>query len=367
MASCKNNFFFPLFSDTSLSLSYWVPAFLASASVLLLLLSLAPFNRPFDTRLEIRAPMVASGAIKAFDSRLAENSSGGIDGCDIFDGRWVEDGSGPLYAPGSCPFIDDSFDCFKNGRPDSEFVRLRWRPRGCAIPRCAASEFTLIIFLFSVSDYNCSIEFFRSPFLVQEWETKEGKETLRLDVIDQASSDKYRNADFIVFNTGHWWTHEKTSLGKGYYQEGKHVHDTLSVVEAYARALHTWANWVDSSIRPNLTRVFFRGFSATHFKGGQWNSGGSCNGETQPIYNDTQLGRYPKMMSILEETIGGMQTPVYYLNITRMSDYRKDGHPSVFRHPQKGELRGQDCSHWCLPGVPDAWNELLYAAITSHH
>ncbi|KAK1305510.1 hypothetical protein QJS10_CPA10g01364 [Acorus calamus] len=37
--------------SSSLSLSYWVPAFLASASVLLLLLSLAPFNRPFDTRI----------------------------------------------------------------------------------------------------------------------------------------------------------------------------------------------------------------------------------------------------------------------------------------------------------------------------
>jgi hypothetical protein len=22
-----------------------------------------------------------------------------------------------------------------------------------------------------------------------------------------------------------------------------------------------------------------------------------------------------------------------------------------------------DCSHWCLPGVPDSWNELLYAQI----
>jgi hypothetical protein len=60
------------------------------------------------------------------------------------------------------------------------------------------------------------VEFFRSPFLVQEWEMKvssgKKKETLRLDLVEQ-SSLKYKDADFLIFNTGHWWTHEKTSLG----------------------------------------------------------------------------------------------------------------------------------------------------------
>lgn len=60
------------------------------------------------------------------------------------------------------------------------------------------------------------MEFFVSPFLVLEWETPDinglKKETLRLDVIGRLS-DKYKTADIIVFNTGHWWTHEKTSKG----------------------------------------------------------------------------------------------------------------------------------------------------------
>lgn len=60
-----------------------------------------------------------------------------ITSCDIFDGNWVLDDSNsyPLYKPGSCPFIDDSFNCFKNGRPDSDYLRLRWKPHGCHIPR----------------------------------------------------------------------------------------------------------------------------------------------------------------------------------------------------------------------------------------
>lgn len=59
-----------------------------------------------------------------------------VSSCDLFDGRWVEDDvSEPLYKPGSCPFIDDSFNCFKNGRPDLDFLRLRWKPSGCQLPR----------------------------------------------------------------------------------------------------------------------------------------------------------------------------------------------------------------------------------------
>lgn len=52
------------------------------------------------------------------------------------------------------------------------------------------------------------------------------------------------------------------------------------------------------------------------------------------------------------------------LNITQMTLWRKDGHASLYYLGPKigpAPLHRQDCSHWCLPGVPDAWNELLYA------
>ncbi|CAO2040506.1 unnamed protein product [Urochloa humidicola] len=341
--------------------------------------------------------------------------------CDMFYGNWVRDDSYPLYPAGSCPHIDESFNCHLNGRPDKAYQRLRWQPSACRIPRLNPAVMlerlrgkrlvfvgdslnrnmweSLICILrnsvkdksrvFEVSgrrqfkaegsysflfqDYNCTVEFFHSPFLVQEWEMpiRNGngtRETLRLDIIDRAFP-RYKNADIIIFNTGHWWTHDKTSLGKDYYQEGNRVYSELDVHDAYRRALNTWAKWVDSNVNPKKTTVFFRGYSASHFSGGQWNSGGSCDKETEPIANEQYLTPYPTKMSILEEVLDGMKTPVVYLNITRMTDYRKEAHPSVYRkqkltdEERKSPELYQDCSHWCLPGVPDSWNELLYAQI----
>lgn len=104
-------------------------------------------------------------------------------------------------------------------------------------------------------------------------------------------------------------------------------------------------------------------------RGGDWDSGGSCNGETEPVLSGAILDNYPLKMKIVEETIKEMRVPVILLNVTRLTNFRKDGHPSIYgkNHTaaRKVSTRRQDCSHWCLPGVPDAWNELIYAALVS--
>ncbi|KAG2283965.1 hypothetical protein Bca4012_052663 [Brassica carinata] len=342
--------------------------------------------------------------------------------CDIFDGAWVSDDSDPVYLPGYCPYVEDKFNCFKNGRPDSGFLRHRWQPHGCSVPRFDGEKMLKILrgkrlvfvgdslnrnmweslvcllrstledknklsrvfgkqsnlhnegfYGFRFRDFKCSIDFIKSPFLVQESEVLDAygkrKETLRLDVIQEPITKIYRNADIVVFNTGHWWTHQKTNEGKDYFQEGDRVYEKLEVKEAYTKALRTWADWVDSNINSTRTRVFFVGYSSSHFRKGAWNAGGQCDGETRPIENETYTGGYPWMMKVVESVISDMKTPVFYMNITKMTWYRTDGHPSVYRQPV--EVRGsspasgmfQDCSHWCLPGVPDSWNQLLYATL----
>jgi hypothetical protein len=105
-------------------------------------------------------------------------------------------------------------------------------------------------------------------------------------------------------------------------------------------------------------------------RGGDWDSGGTCNGETEPVLRGSILNNYPVKMKIVEEVIQEMKNPVTLLNVTSLTNFRKDGHPSIFGKNVtagiKVSSRRQDCSHWCLPGVPDAWNELIYATLVQH-
>lgn len=65
----------------------------------------------------------------------------------------------------------------------------------------------------------------------------------------------------------------------------------------------------------------------------------------------------------------GISKKLKILNVTHMTAQRKDGHSSLYYlGPSVGPapIHRQDCSHWCLPGVPDAWNELLYALLLKY-
>lgn len=77
-----------------------------------------------------------------------------------------------------------------------------------------------------------------------------------------------------------------------------------------------------------------------------------------------------RIMGVVTSVIGRMKVPVTFLNITQLTEYRIDGHVSVHTESKgkilSDEKKGNprvyaDCIHWCLPGVPDTWNQLLYA------
>lgn len=55
--------------------------------------------------------------------------------CNIYDGKWVFDESYPLYGSKSCSFIDEGFSCEANGRTDRDYMKWRWKPNRCDIPR----------------------------------------------------------------------------------------------------------------------------------------------------------------------------------------------------------------------------------------
>lgn len=63
---------------------------------------------------------------------------------------------------------------------------------------------------------------------------------------------------------------------------------------------------------------------------------------------------------IITDVIGQTKIPVTILHVTSMGAYRRDAHVGHW-----GDIVSPDCSHWCLPGVPDAWNEVMFLYIMS--
>ena len=86
----------------------------------------------------------------------------------------------------------------------------------------------------------------------------------------------------------------------------------------------------------------------------------SCKSQTQPFYGRKYPGGPPVAWVILNKVFRRLKKPVYWLDITGLSQLRKDAHPSAY----SGNHPGND-SHWCLPGVPDTWNILFYSALFS--
>lgn len=141
---------------------------------------------------------------------------------------------------------------------------------------------------------------------------------------------------------------------------------------AYKRGMRTWLSWLKKNVDPNKTTVFFRSISPTHTarKYDQW-----CYNETRPKkYDSYELGSAKSLVGVIERLIKGIKTlQVKYLNITKLSEYRIDAHPSIYTTESNSLTKKLednrsgflDCSHWCLPGLPDTWNRLLCFNILS--
>ncbi|KAG6495936.1 protein trichome birefringence-like 28 [Zingiber officinale] len=352
-----------------------------------------------------------------------------LESCDLFDGRWVyDDVNYPLYKESECTFLTEQVTCLRNGRRDDGFQKWRWQPNHCALPRFEARLFAerlrgkRLMFvgdslnrnqwesmiclvqsiapwnkksltkngslnIFRLEDYNATVEFYWAPFLVESNSDDPQIHSIQKRIIMPKSIDKHgehwKNVDYLVFNSYIWWLNTPAmKVLQGSFEKGSKKYVEVDRPVAYRRVMNTWAKWVQNNVNPNRTMAFFMSMSPNHINSMAWENpkGIKCALETEPVANRTrplEVGTDWRLYAEAENVIRRLRrkkVPVRFVKITAMSEYRKEAHTSVHTLRQGKLLTAEqqadpanfaDCIHWCLPGLPDTWNELLHALIAA--
>ncbi|KAJ4757036.1 Protein trichome birefringence [Rhynchospora pubera] len=341
--------------------------------------------------------------------------------CSVTNGKWVFKESKNLpYNESTCPYLDDIVKCRSNGRPDKDYMYWEWELDDCTLPRFDAKSVlrklkgkrlmfvgdslqlyqwlsfvclvqsvipateksmhkTITLSVFTAKEYNATIEFYWTPFLIESNTDVQivgdpSQRILHLDSIEK-HAQHWTGVDILVFDTYVWWMNaDKIKSVWGKFANADEGFEELDRTVAYRIGLRTWANWIDSTLDPNKAKVFFTTMSPTHFRSEDWSHKGNirCFNETRPVLEKGYWGTSSNrgMMEVVSSMLERMRTPVTVLNVTQLSEHRIDGHVSVYTASQGRPLTDEqkanpqqyaDCIHWCLPGVPDTWNQLLYA------
>ncbi|KAM3358201.1 protein trichome birefringence-like 41 [Capsicum galapagoense] len=327
------------------------------------------------------------------------NSTKNIKSCNLFEGSWVIDNTYPLYNSTACPFIRKEFDCIKYGRTNLEYLQYRWQPKGCVLSRFDGKKFlkryrgkkimyigdslslnnfeSLLCLLHAAvpkakfkqqinkqavsvtfEDYGVEVILFHSNYLVDiEVQPNIGR-VLKLNSMKNGRI--WKEADVLIFNTWLWYLRADSKQPWDFVENNGTISKDMNRIEAFRIGLNTWAKWIETDVDTKKTKVFFQGASAMHYHGSEWGKPKikNCFNETTPVKGSTYPSGLPIPVNIVKQVLKTMTKPVNLLDITKLSQLRKDGHPSIYNG-----LHGLDCTHWCIAGVPDTWNNILYASL----
>ncbi|KAG5530076.1 hypothetical protein RHGRI_030443 [Rhododendron griersonianum] len=299
----------------------------------------------------------------------------------------------PSYKTQECSFMDDGMACEKFGRKDLNYQHWRWQPHDCDLPRFNAEamlemlrgkrlvfvgdslnrnqwvsmvclvdasiplaqksvnfELNGSLFTFKATEYNASIDFYWAPLLVESncdgpYDHRIKERIVRVQAIEKHARH-WTNADILVFNSYIWWTSHKMKIQWGSFESAGEVDEDYSEAKRiYEMAVKTWSDWLETRVNRTKTRLFFVSFSPTHERAEEWGKPAdqNCYNETEPISKEGNWGRGsdpkmmridPKMMRIVEKSVFELRkkgVEIQILNITQLSEYRKDAHSSIYR------------------------------------
>ncbi|KAG0616330.1 hypothetical protein M758_5G106000 [Ceratodon purpureus] len=160
-----------------------------------------------------------------------------------------------------------------------------------------------------------------------------------------------------------------------FYKQGRPLWPPLSIREGLAAVLKSMLDFIDDRVPAKVLKVW-RLQSPRHFQGGEWNQNGSCS--SSMLLNETQVEEWfdpanggvnseeREVNHLIRSALSGRQNYVV-LDVATMSEFRADAHPSLWLGSKDAHLVwGQDCLHWCLPGLPDVWVDMLSAIVLGH-
>ncbi|KAK4779661.1 hypothetical protein SAY87_015767 [Trapa incisa] len=383
----------------------WTIYALASVALFRLYFYSLPFSPPSPDQFSPSLPVLVASSFSSYSPApaLQEDVEEEVEDaaserkssrCDYIDGKWVHDPSlDPFYNGSSCRTIKDGQNCMAHGRPDLDFLRWRWMPHQCSLPRFDPNSFlgifrnrhvafvgdsmarnqleSLLCMLSSVSvpnlvytngddnkfrkwhfpKDNVSISVYWSPFLVKGVEKSSSGPAynkLFLDSVDERWAADLGSIDMLVLSIGHWFLHpaayfEGDRVLGCHYCPGSNFTE-IGFYDALRKAVRTALKAVSERTRTNFVGktmdVFLTTFSPSHFEG-DWDKFGACS-KTRPYGEDEKLveGMDAEMRKIeLEEVQSAKETTedlvgfrLEALDVTKLSLLRPDGHPGPYMY-----------------------------------